>query len=86
MPTDGGTGTYDWDSRDSDDFSQAGDLYRLQPDDAQQRLVDNVATGLSEVSTNAIGDGIIERSIAHFKAADYELGERVAQGVKERRG
>ncbi len=42
----GATGTYEWDSRDTDDFSQAGDLYRLQPADAQARLVDNIAGGL----------------------------------------
>jgi catalase len=82
----GDTGTYDWDSRETDDFSQAGDLYRLQPADAQQRLVDNIAGGLGAVSPGEVGDGIVERSIAHFRAADPEFGERVAQGVKERRG
>ena len=29
---------------------------------------------------------LIERSIAHFRAADPEFGERIAQGVKDRRG
>jgi catalase len=82
----GATGTYDWDSRDTDDFTQAGDLYRLQPAEAQARLVDNIATGLGGVSAGPVGDGIVERSIAHFRAADPEFGERVAQGVKERRG
>ncbi len=82
----GGTGTYEWDRRQTDDFSQAGDLYRLQPADAQARLVDNIAGGLGSVSAGPIGDGIVERSIAHFRAADPEFGERVAQGVKERRG
>ena len=73
-------------TRPTDEFAQAGDLYRLQPPDAQQRLVDNIAAGLGSVSSGAIGDGIVERSIAHFRAADPEFGERVAQGVKERRG
>jgi catalase len=82
----GATGTYEWDDREADDFSQAGDLYRLQPADAQQRLVDNIAGGLGAVSAGPAGDGIVERSIAHFRAADAEFGERVAQGVKERRG
>lgn len=84
LPTQGGSGTYPWDQRETDDFSQAGDLYRLQPADAQQRLVDNLATGLASVSAGAVGDGIVERSLGHFRAADTELGERVAQGVKER--
>jgi catalase len=86
LEVEGASGSYDWDQRSTDDFTQAGDLYRLQPADAQQRLVDNIATGLGAVSPGAAGDGIVERSIAHFRAADPEFGERVAQGVKERRG
>jgi catalase len=82
----GPTGTYPWDRRETDDFTQAGDLYRLQPADAQTRLVDNIAAGLGGVSPGPVGDGIIERSVAHFRAADPEFGERVTQGVKERRG
>ncbi len=83
---DGATGTFEWDSRDTDDFTQAGDLYRLQPAEAQARLVDNIAGGLGAVSSGPVGDGIVERSIAHFRAADPEFGERITQGVKERRG
>jgi catalase len=81
----GDTGTYDWDRRQTDDFSQAGDLYRLQPADAQARLVDNIAGGLASVTPGEIGQGIIDRSVAHFRSADPEFGERVAQGIKERR-
>jgi catalase len=83
--TDGGSGPYAWDERDTDNFAQAGDLYRLQPAEAQQRLIDNIAGGLSEISAGPVGEGIIARSIGHFLAADHEFGERVAQGVKERR-
>ena len=82
----GESGTYDWDTRKTDDFTQAGDLYRLQPADARTRLVENIAGGLGAVSPGEVGDGIVERSIGHFRAADPEFGERVAQGVKERRG
>jgi catalase len=85
LATEGGSGTYDWDNRDIDNFTQAGDLYRLQPAAAQQRLVDNIAGGLSEISPDEVGEGIIERSIAHFGAADPEFGESIRQGVKERR-
>ena len=46
----------------------------------------NGSVGLGGVSAGPVGDGIVERSIAHFRAADPEFGERVAQGVKERRG
>jgi catalase len=86
LATDGGSGTYEWDDRQVDNFTQAGDLYRLQPAEAQQRLVDNIATGLAGISEGPVGEGIIERSIAHLRSADPEYGERVAQGVKERRG
>jgi catalase len=82
----GSTGPFEWDRRETDDFSQAGDLYRLQAPEARSRLVENIAGGLAAVSAGPIGDGIIERSIAHFRAADPDFGERVAQGVKERRG
>jgi catalase len=67
--------------RDVDDFRQAGDLYRLQPKDAQQRLVDNLAVSLAQVSR----DDIITRSIEHFRRADPEFGRRVADGVTARR-
>jgi catalase len=86
LDTNGGSGTYSWDERDTDNFAQAGDLYRLQAPDAQQRLVDNIAGGLAQISAGPVGEGIIERSIAHFGSADPEFGDRVAQGVKERRG
>lgn len=85
LGTDGTSGTYEWDRRETDDFSQAGDLYRLQPPDAQERLVENVAGGLGAVSAGEIGDGIVERSIGYFTAADAEFGSRIALAVKERR-
>jgi catalase len=85
LPVEGTTGTFEWDERRTDDFRQAGDLYRLQDPDAQQRLVDNIAGGLGAVSAGPVGDGIVERSIGYFRNADAEFGERIAQGVKERR-
>ncbi len=78
---DGGSGSYEWNDHDGDDFTQAGDLYRLQDADAQQRLVDNIATGLAQVSR----DDIIERAIANFRNADPEYGARIEAGVKARR-
>jgi catalase len=60
------------------DFVQAGSLYRLIPEDSKQRLVDNISASLSQVSR----DDVIERSIAHFRAADPDYGTRVEQGVK----
>jgi catalase len=70
----GTSGSYEWESRDGDDFAQAGELYRLQDGEAQERLVANIAASLAQVSK----EEIIERSIAHFHAADAEYGERIA--------
>jgi len=66
---------------EDDDFVQAGALYRLMSAGEQQRLVDNIAGSLSQVSR----DDIIERSIGHLRAADPAYGERVAAAVKELR-
>ncbi len=78
----GASGHYPQVPREVDDFKQAGDLYRLQPADAQQRLVDNIAGSLAQVSR----EDIIERSIGHFTKADAAYGRRIAEGVAARRG
>ena len=69
----------------TDDFAQAGDLYRLQPADAQARLVDNIA---------GVGGGDARARRRRNRRTEHrplpgggpEFGERVAQGVKERQG
>jgi catalase len=63
---------------EDNDFVQAGNLYRLMDEDAKQRLVGNIAGGLSRVSR----DDILERSLGHFRAADPDYGERVARAVR----
>ena len=67
---------------EDDDFVQAGDLYRLQKEEARRRLVDNIAGSLAQVTR----DDVIARSVAHFRAADPEYGSRVAEAVALRRG
>jgi catalase len=62
---------------DDDDFVQAGALYRLMAAEEQQRLVDNIAGSLGQVTH----DTIIQRSLAHFHAADPEYGERIAAAI-----
>ena len=76
----GSSGTYGWNHREGDNFSQAGALYRLMPEDAKARLVDNIASGLSQVSR----EDIIERSITSFRLADPDYGARVETAVKAR--
>jgi catalase len=77
----GTSGTYPWDDREADDFSQAGAMYRLIPEESKSRLVNAIADGLAQVSK----DDIIDRSVAHFRAADPDYGARVEQAVKSRR-
>jgi catalase len=78
----GVTGTYEQVKHSEDnDFVQAGMLYRLMSEEERQRLVDNIAGSLSQVSR----EDIIVRSIAHFRQADEEYGARVAQAVHQRR-
>ena len=81
MSVSGASGHYPQVPREVDDFKQPGDLYRLLPKDAQQRLVDNIAGSLAQVSR----DDIITRSVEHFRRADAEFGRRVAEGIAARR-
>ncbi|WP_392673522.1 catalase [Streptomyces sp. LN785] len=64
-----------------DDFFQAGELYRLMSEDEKGRLVANIAGGLSQVTR----DDVIEKNLAHFRAADAEYGRRVEEAVRELR-
>ena len=66
---------------EDNDFAQAGALYRVMKEDGRQRLVENIAGSLAQVSRPEI----IERSIGHFRAADAEYGRRVAEAVAARR-
>ncbi len=77
----GVSGHYPQVPRAVDDFSQAGDLFRLQPPDAQQRLIDNIAGSLAQVSR----DDIIERALGHFRKADADFGRRLEEGIAARR-
>ncbi len=65
---------------EDDDFSQAGALYRVMPEEARKRLVENIAGSLAQVSRK----DVVERSIADFRKADAEYGERVAAAVARR--
>jgi catalase len=64
--------------RADNDFMQAGDLYRLMSEAEKMRLVGNIAASLSRVNKS----DIIERSLANFRNADAEYGERVAAAIR----
>jgi len=61
----------------SDDYSQAGDLFRLMDAAAQQRLIDNIVGAMQGVPRE-----IQERQISHFEKADPAYGKGVAKGLK----
>ncbi len=61
----------------NDDFSQAGDLFRLLKPDEKERLIDNIVTHMSTVP-----EYIRELQISHFTKADREYGRRVSEGLK----
>ena len=58
----------------SDDFTQAGDLFRLMTPDAKDRLTTNIANAMSSVS-----DEIKQRQLGHFMKADPDYGAAVAK-------
>jgi len=60
----------------SDDYVQAGDLYRLMTADQQQQLVDNIVASMATVP-----EEIQRRQIDHFIKADADYGRRVAEGL-----
>ncbi len=75
----GVTGHYEVVRREVDDFTQAGDLYRLMPADAQQRLVQAIAGSLGTVDHEEIR----ARSISYFRRADQSYGDRIEALIKE---
>lgn len=66
---------------EEDNYTQAGDLFRLLPQQEKQNLFDNIAGPLSQVPRE-----IQERQLAHFDKADpaYGAGVRAALEAKAR--
>jgi len=71
------SGSYPIDNYKSDEFEQAGDLFRLQKPEAQDRLIMTIAGGLAQVTI----PGVVERSISYFAKADAEYGRRIEEEV-----
>ena len=59
----------------NDDYTQAGDLFRLMSEDERARLMDNIADSMKQ----GVPEEIIKRQIAHFSKADPAYGLGVAQ-------
>lgn len=60
----------------NDDFTQAGDLFRLMNENQKSQLIDNIVRSMKPVPAE-----IQRRQIAHFTKADPDYGRRVAQGL-----
>ena len=61
----------------NDDYTQAGDLFRLMMPDQRQRLIDNLVRAMQSVP-----EDIQQRQISHFRKADPAYGEGVARGLE----
>ena len=77
----GRAGNFGAELREVDDFMQAGELYRLMSTEAQERLVSAIGRSMAAVRQGPLGDDIIARSIAHFRRADPDYGDRVAKAI-----
>jgi catalase len=64
-----------------DDYTQAGNLFRLLPPSERQDLFDNLAGPLSRVSPETLA-----RQLAHFDKADPAYGDGVRLALKARQG
>lgn len=64
----------------NDDYTQAGNLFRLMPEDEKQRLFKNIAGAMEGVPTE-----IIHRQLNHFHKADpaYAQGVANATGIDD---
>jgi catalase len=60
----------------NDDYTQPGNLFRLMPADAQQRLFGNIAAAMQGVP-----DFIVQKQLGHFYAADPAYGDGVAKAL-----
>jgi len=67
---------------EDDDFVQAGALYRLMSEDEKERLIQNLAGFISQVSR----DDIAQRAIENFRKADADYGKRLEAAVQALRG
>jgi len=66
-----------WDHREgNDDYTQAGNLFRLLKDDEKARLIGNLVDHMGPVSRE-----IQVRQVRHFYKADPAYGEGVARGL-----
>ena len=76
LPLEGDAGRYDH-RAGNDDYIQAGDLFRLFDEGQRHRLFANIAAAMQGVPAE-----IVERQLAHFRAADPAYGAGVEAALK----
>ena len=75
FPVDGDGDRYDH-RLGNDDYTQAGNLYRLMSEAEQGRLIDTIVGAMRDVT-----EDIQKLQVSHFARADPEYGRRVAEGL-----
>jgi catalase len=60
----------------NDDYTQAGNLFRLMKPEQKRQLIQNLVSAMKSVPKE-----IQERQVAHFAKADPAYGEGVARGL-----
>ncbi len=60
----------------NDDYTQAGNLYRLFSEDQKQRLANTIASTMKGVPTE-----IIKHQLKHFYKADEDYGQRIEKAL-----
>ena len=78
LALDGGAARYDGRGVE-DDFTQAGNLFRLMSAQAKQNLFDNLAGPLSQVRPETL-----QRQLGHFDRADAAYGAGVRAALQAR--
>jgi catalase len=78
LPLSGGAGRFDNRGLE-DDYTQAGNLFRLMSEQAKRNLCDNFAGPLSQVTPE-----ILQRQLSHFDQADPAYGNGVRAALKAR--
>ena len=75
LPTEQAAAVSWFDNREEDNFTQAGNLFRIMSAGQQQQLFRNIAGALSHST-----ESVRERMLAHFEEADpaYAAGVREA--------
>ena len=64
-------------SRDEDNFTQAGELFRIMTEDQKNQLAENIAGGLSQASESAQA-----RMLEQYAAADVDYAARVKKAIE----